>query len=85
MKSKSAGWTFFLYFLAGFIVGSAAGHYAAGISWLEWLSIGQPVGLDPPFGINFGFVSFSFGFLFHFNVGGVFGMLIAALVYKWRR
>ena len=85
MRSKTTRWTFFLFLLGGLVAGSAAGYYAANIEWLSWLGNGQQFGLTPPAHLALGFLSLTFGFTFHFNVGGVVGMGLAALLYKWRR
>ena len=45
-KGKN-GWTFVLFILIGFVLGSFIGDALGGISWLSWLQYGYTFGVDP--------------------------------------
>lgn len=66
----------------GLIVGVLVGDQMAGTA-LNWLSIGGSVGLESPIVLNLGVITLTLGFWSRINIGGVFGLVIFAVIAKW--
>ena len=83
MKEKKNGWTLFLLILAGIVLGGFAGSLAAGVSGLDWLNYGQSFGLEEPMVLTLGFLVLTFGLTIKITIAGIFGIVLAILVYRW--
>ena len=83
MKEKKNGWTLFLLFLAGIVLGGFAGSLAAGVSGLDWLNYGQSFGLEEPMVLTLGFLVLTFGLTIKITIAGIFGIVLAILIYRW--
>ncbi|MCL2351289.1 MAG: DUF4321 domain-containing protein [Firmicutes bacterium] len=84
MRSRNGkSWlSFVLFLLAGIVAGGFLGYYLGRLESFQWLDYGRTLGLDPPFSLDIGIIGFSFGFTLKFNVGGVIGMVIAAIIHS---
>lgn len=83
MKEKKHGWTLFLLILAGIVLGGFAGSLAAGVSGLDWLNYGQSFGLEEPMVLTLGFLVLTFGLTIKITIAGIFGIVLAILIYRW--
>ena len=83
MKQKKNGWTLFLLILAGIVLGGFAGSLAAGVSGLDWLNYGQSFGLEEPMVLTLGFLVLTFGLTIKITIAGIFGIVLAILIYRW--
>ncbi|MCI9008254.1 MAG: DUF4321 domain-containing protein [Lachnospiraceae bacterium] len=83
MKEKKNGWTLFLLILAGIVLGGFAGSLAAGVSGLDWLNYGQSFGLEEPMVLTLGFLVLTFGLTIKITIAGIFGIVLAILIYRW--
>ena len=80
MKEKKNGWTLIL---AGIVLGGFAGSLAAGVSGLDWLNYGQSFGLEEPMVLTLGFLVLTFGLTIKITIAGIFGIVLAILIYRW--
>ena len=83
MKETKHGWTLFLLILAGIVLGGFAGSLAAGVSGLDWLNYGQSFGLEEPMVLTLGFLVLTFGLTIKITIAGIFGIVLAILIYRW--
>lgn len=83
MKEKKNGWTLFLLILAGIVLGGFAGSLAAGVSGLDWLNYGQSFGLEESMVLTLGFLVLTFGLTIKITIAGIFGIVLAILIYRW--
>lgn len=83
MKEKKNGWTLFLLILAGIVLGGFAGSLAAGVSGLDWLNYGQSFGLEEPMVLTLGFLVLTLGLTIKITIAGIFGIVLAILIYRW--
>ena len=66
----------------GLIVGVLVGDQMGGTA-LNWMSIVGNIGLKNPLFLDLGVVEITLGFWCRINVGGVFGLVIFAVIAKW--
>ena len=60
-----------------------AGSLAAGVSGLDWLNYGQSFGLEEPMVLTLGFLVLTFGLTIKITIAGIFGIVLAILIYRW--
>ena len=75
-------WKTLLGVITGSIVGTLIGELSHGINGLSWLSLGRTVGIDPPFGINLGFITFTIGFTISVNLAIILFIIIFVLLFR---
>ena len=75
-------WKTLLGIVTGSIIGTLVGELTAGVRGLWWLSLGRTVGIDPPFGINLGFLTFNFGLTVSVNLAIVIFIIIFVLLFR---
>lgn len=68
--------------LLGLIVGVFVGEACAGTS-LNWLALGGSIGFNNPLVLDLGVITLTLGFWCKINIGGVFGLVIFAVIAKW--
>ncbi len=73
-----------MFCVLGLIVGIIVGRQCAPYPALSWLSWGPDfVGITQPLVINLEAMTLTFGFTFSINIGGVFGLVLFAVLAKW--
>ncbi len=80
MKNKF--WLNFFLVLAGIVLGSMVAHFAAGVSFLSWLSFGLNFGTSAPVTLELGVVSCTFGIKFSLSVATILCIAISLVVGK---
>ena len=83
MKSSKNGWTLLLLILAGVVLGGLVGSLVSGVSGLDWLNYGQSFGLEEPMVLTLGFLVLTFGLTIKITIAGIFGIVLAILIYRW--
>ena len=67
----------------GVVLGEVITYFTQGNAALNWLTIGQTIGLQSPLVLDLSVVSLTFGFALHFNVAVILGILISTLFYRF--
>ena len=75
--------SFILFLLAGITLGGFLGYYLGRIQYFQWLDYGRSFGLNPPLSLDLGIIGLSIGFTLKFNIAGIIGMIIAAILH-WK-
>jgi len=83
-KMRSNAWIMLLVLLCGIVVGGFIGHSFEQIKYFSWLSYGKTFGISTsnPFILDLSVLKVSFGCIFHINIAGILGMVIAFVLYK---
>lgn len=70
--------------LAGVMFGSLLAAATRNISWLNWLSYGQTIGIavDQPMLLDLSVIRLAFGFELGINIAQVICLLVAIFAYK---
>ena len=76
-------WILLIMLLAGIVLGGFMGQLAEGISWLNWLNVGQSFGLDSPLVINFGILVITFGLTIKITMASIIGVAVALIIYRY--
>lgn len=76
-------WALFLLILAGIVIGGFIGYLTRDISFLSWLNFGQEFGLSDPVTLNLGIIIISFGLQIKITIGGILGIIIGILIYRF--
>ena len=75
-------WKTLLGLVTGCIVGTLIGEMSAGVKGLSWLSSGTSVGINPPFGIDLGFLTFTFGMTLSVNLAIIICIILFVLLFR---
>ena len=75
-------WKTLIGIVTGSIVGTLIGEVTANVSGLSWLSRSQSLGVHPPFGIDLGFLSFTFGITLNINLAVIICIIIFVLLFR---
>ena len=75
-------WKTLIGIVTGSIVGTLISEAASNARGLSWLSYGQSIGISPPFGIDLGFLSFTFGITLSINLAVIICILIFVLLFR---
>lgn len=78
---KRANWLLIWLILIGFVLGTVIAQIFSG----TFLNYGQVFGLNNPVELNLGFMILTFGLKFNITISGIFGVIIAFLVYRFIR
>lgn len=75
---------FLFFMLAGITAGTVIAKLCGGISWLEWLSWGQSVGLSTssPAVVDLIVFKIAFGFTLNVNVAQIVCILLAIVIFS---
>lgn len=76
---KRTLWFVFLI-CAGIVAGSLVADLTAGISWLSWLSYALSFGLNPPFTLDLGVVTLTFGLTLDLSAGVIIFVALAIFI-----
>lgn len=77
--------TAFLFFLlAGICAGTVIAKLCTGVSWLEWLSWGESVGVSTssPMIIDLIVLKIAFGFTLNINIAQILCVIIAIIIFS---
>ena len=69
--------------IIGVVIGELLTYFTAGNAALNWLSIGQTIGMQSPLVLDLSVISLTFGFTLHVNVAVILGILISSLFYRF--
>ena len=75
-------WKTLLGIITGSIIGTLVAELTSGVRELAWLSFGRMVGIDPPFGINLGILTFTFGITLNVNLAIILFIIIFVLLFR---
>lgn len=81
MARQKRGSILWVFILVGFILGGLLGELLGGI--FPILAKAVTIGLDPSFHLDLHLFKFTLGFLFHVNLMGIAGVIIAMIMYRW--
>jgi hypothetical protein len=78
---KKADWLLIVLVLIGYIFGNLIGGLFPG----TFLDFGGVFGLTSPVELNLGLIQLTFGLTFNITIAGVFGMILAFVIYRFIR
>jgi len=80
-KSKRSGWLLLLLLLVGVFLGGLLSGLVD--DYLPFLALSSPTyGIAPPFNLDLGIFSLTFGLTLRLSVGGVLGLAIGYLAFR---
>ena len=80
--TSSYFWKTMFGVVTGSIVGILVSELTSGVAGLSWLSLGSTVGINPPFGVDLGFLAFTFGITLNINLAIVIFIVIFVLLFR---
>ncbi|MBS3872981.1 MAG: DUF4321 domain-containing protein [Firmicutes bacterium] len=80
-KSRRSGWLLFLLLIVGVFLGGLLSTFGA--DYLPFLAWSSPTyGIMPPFALDLGMLSLTFGLTLRLSVAGVLGLILGYLAYR---
>ena len=81
-KTENNVWIFFIFLLAGIVIGGFIGKYVGVLPYMAWLNYGTSFGLESPLVLNLEVIRVQFSILIHISIASIIGMAAAILIYR---
>ncbi len=79
---KKNFWTYTLFVVIGYALGSFLGQLLGGIPAFQWLEYGYTFALGPV-SFDLGFLAMNFAVTFRITVSSVIGLILALLIHRY--